>query len=395
MDKFNIIFLSLMFSEESLKKAYHDSKCGVQIATHVFQDNIYKGFLAQENVNISIINILPVGSFPLNYRKAVISTKDWNGNTEIGYFNIPYIKQTQQKYAIEREIRKRIRKGENNVILLYSLYLPFLQAAVKIKKEFRDIRICLIQTDCVDGRNGMQKYYSERVKRRGDKQVRLAKNVDGFIVLTKYLCEPLEVNERPYKVIECICDETQLESYSNNKTGNVCLYTGTLDSCYGIMDLVRAFSQIQNAELWICGDGDAKDFVVKSSNNHMNIKYFGFVDHERMNELRDRCDYLINPRRPDGTYTLYSFPSKTTEYMLSGKPTIMYKLEGIPDEYDEYLLYLSGETPDSISVELASIFSENYSLQLERAKNGREFMLQRKNRRVQTKKILELMKSLS
>ena len=96
------------------------------------------------------------------------------------------------------------------------------------------------------------------------------------------------------------------------------------------------------------------------SQNNDNIKFFGFIKHEEVEKLQNECDFLINPRRPSGTYTKYSFPSKTVEYMLTAKPVIMYKLEAIPDEYDGYLNYLTADTAEKIAEELKQIFEKDF-----------------------------------
>ena len=84
--------------------------------------------------------------------------------------------------------------------------------------------------------------------------------------------------------------------------------------------------------MWICGRGDTVQETKNVSELYPNIKYLGFVNQAQVQKYRDQSDFLINPRMPNGSYTLYSFPPKMAEYTMSGKTTIMYKLEGAPDE---------------------------------------------------------------
>ena len=162
---------------------------------------------------------------------------------------------------------------------------------------------------------------------------------------------------------------------------------------FGICELADAFTGITDAELWICGRGDAVEYISGLVQTHDNIKYLGFVDQKRVRELQNSCDFLINPRRPTGTYTKYSFPSKTAEYLMSARPVIMYKLEGIPDEYDEYLNYLKGETPEEIKNELVQIFAADYISLCEKADRGRDFVLNNKSSYMQAKKIVDMISS--
>ena len=77
------------------------------------------------------------------------------------------------------------------------------------------------------------------------------------------------------------------------------------------------------------------------------------------------------------------------EYLASGTPVVAYKLDGIPDEYDEYINYV----PDNTAETLASTIQEVCNLpQSERTEMGRRasrFVLEEKNNVKQTKRILD------
>ena len=389
----NVVVLGLMFSELSLKAAYEDSKCGVQMATHTFQENLVNGM--EQVVNVSVVNVPPIGSFPINYKKIYIKSRNWGTNNhEVGYINLPVIKHFFQEKAIYSNLKQRLIPGEKNVLLVYSLYKPFLQIINRLKSEQPDLHVCLIQTDAIAGRNGMGKYMTKHSIKEGNELVALAKKCDSFVILTKYIAEPLEIGNRPYIVLECICDENQPENKTKDKSENICLYTGALEKAYGICDMVDAFKSIPDAQLWICGAGDAEEYIKEAAKEYSNIKFYGFVNKQRVMELRNQCDFLINPRRPEGTYTLYSFPSKTAEYLMSGKPVIMYKLEGIPDDYDEYINYLSAENPQRMKEELLTIFSQNYSDLIKVANKARHYMLDNKTKTKQAERIIEFLNHL-
>ena len=76
---------------------------------------------------------------------------------------------------------------------------------------------------------------------------------------------------------------------------------------------------------------------------------------------------------------------------MSAKPVLMYKLEGVPDEYDAYLNYLTGETSEQIAIELAENFANDYSTLLQKAADGRNFVLEQKCPKVQAIKIVSLL----
>ena len=65
--------------------------------------------------------------------------------------------------------------------------------------------------------------------------------------------------------------------------------------------------------------------------------------------MQQQATLLVNPRKGHEEYTKYSFPSKTMEYMASGTPTIMYKLPGLPIEYEEYLVLLPDNSQETLT----------------------------------------------
>ena len=102
----------------------------------------------------------------------------------------------------------------------------------------------------------------------------------------------------------------------------------------------------------------------------------------------------MNPRQNDtySNYTKYSFPSKIMEYMTSGVPVLTYKLEGIPDEYDEYLYYVRGDTEDDLKNAIEDICNKNKQELLEFGNRAREWVLKEKNCVVQCAKIINMLK---
>ena len=292
-----------------------------------------------------------------------------------------------------KQVKMMVAREEKFYVMFYSLYPPFVLAAADINSEYPFAHITMIQTDAVPGRNDMRKYMTPKNKRSGDFLVRKAKVFDDFIIISNHLREPLEVGNRKSIVLECICDETQVANIRKHKSDNIFFYAGALEEEYGFVELVQAFAQLPSCQLWVCGKGSSEKLISQAAEKYDNIKYFGFVTQEEVNNLRDNCDFLLNPRRPTGTYTKYSFPSKTSEYLMSEKPTVMYKLEGIPDEYDEFITYLHEITPEGIAKEINGIVRSSYSKYLLKAAKGREFMLKNKKADIFAKKIISMLDS--
>ena len=161
---------------------------------------------------------------------------------------------------------------------------------------------------------------------------------DGYILLTKHMASKLNINDDQYIVVEGVANLKDYEKPSHINKEKYIFYSGTLAERYGIKELVDAFIELKpkNYQLWICGDGDSLNYIEKKSVAYSGIKYLGQLPREEVIQLQKNAAVLVNPRRPEGEFTKYSFPSKVMEYMSSGRPVIMHKLPGIPSDYYQY-----------------------------------------------------------
>ena len=194
-------------------------------------------------------------------------------------------------------------------------------------------------------------------------------------------------------VIEGVFDPEQqfLPAPWPEEPGPIFIYTGTLARRYGIQDLLLAFSRIDipTARLWICGAGDMQEAVVNLAKRDSRVTFYGRIPRSEAMVLQGRAHVMVNPRRPEGEFTRYSFPSKTMEYLASGRPVITHWLPGIPEEYRHYLI--APETGDAAGLEstmrhVAAMTPEDLR---KLGEVGREFVLKHKSPRVQVGRLLE------
>ena len=87
---------------------------------------------------------------------------------------------------------------------------------------------------------------------------------------------------------------------------------------------------------------------------------------------------------------MYSFPSKTIEYLQTGKPFIGYKLDGIPDEYDKYIYYVKNNTIEELKNTIINICTTPIEQLKYKGIEARNFVINNKNYRMQAKKIVDL-----
>ena len=386
-----MFFLGCLYNKKEERHILLNSKSGMQNAANTFQWNLIEG-LVECIEDLKIINVLPVGTWPKKYKKLFLRTKKWEFNNqvnyEIGCLNLPFIKQIY-RYI---KLKKLLKDITDNNIIIYSTYLPFLKAIYKLGKEKN---ITLIVTDLPEyydlNKVSLIKKYLRKINNFFI--YRYIKRIDKFVLLTDYMKTPLKVENRPYIVIEGISNSGKYNTIEKEKVNEnfIIFYSGTLNFLYGIKNLVNAFKEIYNKdmELWIAGCGESETLIKESSLYDKRIKYFGYITKDEVNKLQSQANLLVNPRQNLGEYTKYSFPSKTIEYMESGVPVLMYKLDGIPDDYDNYLYYIKDNTIESLKNKISEISNLPKEELISFGNKAKEFVHKEKNNFKQAKKIID------
>lgn len=399
----NILMMALLYPEDQLEEVSAKVKDKLQNQINNYQraciDGIRSNLSSKDHLDI--LNCLPVGIFPLQYKQLILKsgTHDRGTIQQLGCINLPWFKQKSRAIAAEKALERWIQNNpDNRTILVYTQYLPYMQALHNIKKRYPDVKAAVIVTDLPNemglatGRKGLMKVIEARMGRHS---LKLLSQMDGFILLTEPMADALGVREKPFEIIEgLVRSEQPLMSVSSSSPAKPAfLYTGTLESDLGIGHMLEAFEKMPEYELWICGHGSMIETIQEYTKRCSNIRFLGFVQQKEALALQASATALINPRQPDGMFTKYSFPSKTVEYMRSGKPVLCCRLEGIPSDYDPYLLYMSAGKEGIIqAVRDLMILTE-----AERQKIGtkaRDYVMECKNPHVQCAKLLSLLKRL-
>jgi len=383
------IFLGTLFPTEREKEIMALSKTGVPNAVNTFQWNLISGI---NNSLETIVNVLPVGSYPKYYKKCFLKDQKWIYKEkicyEIGCINLPLIKQISRCIRVKKYLKSR----EEKEIILYSLYLPFLMAIFSLPKS---VKITAVVTDIPEFYDLQRVSFIRRVLRKAHNKLVyfFIERVDRFVLLTEQMKEPLKIGKKPYIVIEGIYKKEQSikETESKVSDGKIILYSGVLNEIYGIRELLDGFLALKDpsVRLWILGSGEMAEEVKTIAEKDKRISFWGFLERSKVLYLQKQADILINPRFNNEEYTKYSFPSKTMEYMASGKPVLMYKLDGIPKEYHEHLFFIEQESAEGIKNKIEEVLHMDKKLVEEKASKAKAFILENKDSKTQGKKIAE------
>ncbi len=372
------------------------------MAANNLQWAFVQGFEAHYE-DFSIISVPFISTFPFGYKAFYFKGGDFFYNNQtnfkaLSFINLPFLKEWIIKSKLKSELRKWCQSdNKKKCIVIYALFAHFMQIVTELKVEFPNLKICQIIPDLPEymGVNSIYKKLGLQKKAINTINSCLPK-FDCFVFLSSAMNDRLNTNNKPWVRIEGIFDHTPGKERYTKELPKVILYSGALSAKYGLKNLLNAFSAIQSSQiqLWLCGDGDFKLEIEERARNDQRIKFLGLLTFEEVKELQKKATVLVNPRTAEGEYTLYSFPSKTMEYLASGTPTIMYRLPGIPEEYYEFAYIPANESIECLTQLLLDVCNTPQK-QLEIfGKIASKYIIINKSPKSQVGKISEMFKNL-
>ena len=410
-----ILMMGGLISPERKKEVYEKSLRFPNTAADAHQWNILNGLKGRDGICVEVANSPFVGTYPREYKDFYLPPAEWETDGvpvhDTAFLNLFMIRTIWRAATLYRAVEAWCERTEGpKILLVYSVHQSLLQVAVRAKNKFRDVKICLYVPDLpLFFLNDLGRGDVYRTLKVWDVKLMdpLIAKCDGYVLLTEQMNGRVNPDGKPYTVIEGIVQSGTADSLKADCDGKGeddardgafhFVYTGKLDAAFGVTVLVAAFRRVRNAgvRLDLYGDGDATKRILRAAAQDSRIHYHGTRTRAEIMDIQRRADVLVNPRSPGEEFTRYSFPSKTMEYLLSGRPVLMHHLPGIPKEYDRYLNYFSAVDLQSMSDDLARMAKIPEDLLAEAGERGKKFILKEKNERVQGDKLVALLRKLS
>lgn len=402
---FDILFLGRLFPREKEQEIKNKMKTGMQDAANVLQWNIIDGLEENETGGkIKIINYLPVDAYPKGYKDSFIEGFNFEhtdkykcDDINVHCCNIYGLKRFINKYYFKKHIKAWAREKSDKPKILFSytansMFLSLARLAKKINPEIQVV--CLIadipEYSTVSTLTGLKKIYHDYEVR---KTTSLYNVVDKYVLLTKHMKQRLGL-EGTCMVMEGIATTSNIPEGDTEEFGKYILYTGLLNKKFGICNLVDAFSLIEDSsvKLVLCGSGDAEDYIAQKQKEDSRIITLGRVDRVKALQLQKSATILVNPRQNNEDFTKFSFPSKNLEYLSSGVPVVAYKLDGIPDEYDEYIIYPADDSPKALCDVFVSLLNMTEAERKAIGETAKSFVCENKCKKSQAKRIIDFLR---
>lgn len=353
-----VLFLGGVFDESHIPEITKKTKTYIEYPANNFQKKILKG-LSQLGVQTDVLSAPFLGAYPTAYRDVYFRGFDKTVNDESGY---KYVRFNNiwgiRNFSRARSLKKAIREfagidDDDKLIIVYTPHTPLIQAANYAKQIDGRIKICLVIPDLPQYMNLSEKISPiYKVMKRIDIKSfqKESLGADSFVLLTEQMADAVGVNGRPYEVIEGIFDPPEVSNSKGDKKGKNIVYTGKLNRSFGVLELAKAFSEINDdsLRLVICGSGEDKDRIIEYAAKDKRIEYLGQVTPNKAAEVVDNAYVLVNPRKNDTEYTKYSFPSKIIDYLATGNPVVAYRLDGMPERYENFIHFVPDNSVESL-----------------------------------------------
>lgn len=399
------IYIGKFFPQNILETIREDSKGKMGYSNHNFEMSIIQGLSKNLGNSLDILTLPNVGSYPNNYNKCWVNSEEYLiGDSKVysfGFLNIPVINKIWLIISLAIKIRRIISTNKEEQIaiitntLFYCIELGIYLSRIMGRKYVTTTLIvpdlpCFVTEMRKDGA------FKNFVVKAFDKvSMKIANRFDYFVFLAEQMKEFFK-KDVTYIVMEgLVSTENRAVISKNDDIRPVVFYSGTIMKEYGIMNLVQAFQMLnhKDIELWICGSGDTIDEIKEASNKTPTIKYLGILPPDEVAHIQRSSMILVNPRTSEGEFTKYSFPSKTIEYMLSGRPVVANRLPGMPVEYFDYIFSPKDESVESLANALDTMLRKDKKELDEIGRKNREFILKNKSAERQTSRIIEMILS--
>lgn len=393
----NLIFVGSS-RPETIAQEYLKIGSRVNFAGMTLQNALLDG-LYEHDDKLNIVSAWDISPYP-QIKQIIFKPEniEFKGREDkyrfVGAINLPIINMMAKFLKIRKELKRKLKKGEDNAVIVYETYSPFLLATVTLRKKIN--KLVVIVPDLPDymhsGGNRVRTFFKKINRKIIDWSL---SKTDGYILLSEPMLEKLPNKEAKYIVMEGIFNPEFEDRKVAKEKYKTIMYTGGIYSHRGTDLLLEAFSKIKNPDyrLWIRGDGDLKNTILEMAKKDSRIQYFEPMNRRDLLELEKRATVLVNTTPPQD-FTKYFFPSKNMEFLASGTPTVMFKLECMPNEYDDYIFYAEGFDVVSLKNKIIEVCEMDNNKREQFGENAKKFILEKKNPRVQCGKIIDFINYL-
>lgn len=220
------------------------------------------------------------------------------------------------------------------------------------------------------------------------------KKIDYIVTPSEFYKNKMVEDGIPEHKIESIHNFINLKDYNlkteNNDYG---LYVGRLSKEKGILNLIEAFSKLQDKKLYIAGEGPEKEKIeeiIKNKNIQSNIIMLGYLKQEAVKEYIRKASFIIVP-----SVWYENCPYSILETQAIGKAVIGADIGGIPElvkDNENGLVYRYDDV-EELKNKMENLF-KNKQLTDKLANNAKKYAEDNYNKEIYYDKIMKIYKKV-
>lgn len=176
---------------------------------------------------------------------------------------------------------------------------------------------------------------------------------------SKYGVDFKVVRNLPVRTSSMNTDQMTSNHQISNKKAKVILYQGALNLGRGLEDTIKAMQFIDEAELWLSGDGDLTQNLkklVEELKLELKVNFLGRLPFQELIEVTCKADLGISLEEDLGLNYRFALPNKLFDYVQAGVPVLVSDLPEMRRIVEQYQIGMIAETHQR--KELAALMKE-------------------------------------
>lgn len=237
------------------------------------------------------------------------------------------------------KIMKSLDKS-NSVIFADTINPKTIELANAMGKKYH-LPVIGICTDSPSNISGTRRSYTLNLLRQ-------AQNLAGYLALTSSLCGLFNNNNKPCLVIEGLVENDAIEKPIKDE--RYFFFGGALMEKYGIYDLIAAFKRLEDGDIkfYICGHHYDLKRINDCIKEDPRIYFLGTLPVKEVLQYEVGAIANINPRPFSEDLDRFSIPSKTLEYLASGRPTISVRNTILQQDFADCAIWCQSAKEDDL-----------------------------------------------
>jgi glycosyltransferase involved in cell wall biosynthesis len=153
--------------------------------------------------------------------------------------------------------------------------------------------------------------------------------------------------------------EEQLIDQTISKVKKAVIYVGGMSLIRGNLELIEAFENLNEYELWLLGPFKSQEFEQKcrASAGWKNVRYLGVVEPHQIFGYIQQADVGIVTFWPEPNH-LRTLATKPFEYMACGLPLVMSGFPYWREFFGDSSVYVDPKDPNSIANGIRNLFGQ-------------------------------------